>query len=378
MLNRRKFIQQSVLTASVISLAKSKALAKLTDNRGLKDYFENDFKMGVAVSSRIFEKNDTELQQLIKQEFSSISPENCLKWERVHPSENKWNWKVQDRYVNFGIQNNMHIQGHVLVWHSQVPKTLFIDKNGKQVSKIELTRRLDEHISTLVDRYKGKINSWDVVNEAITPKEHFRKTKWFEIMGPGFMEHAFRLAHNADPNCHLIYNDYGMNERKRREYVVEMIKDYKKRGVPIHGIGMQGHYNLDSPNIQAIEESIIAFAEQGMRVHFTELDVDVLPFNWGATAEVSTSIKYDKKLNPYVNGLPKEIEDKFTRRYEELFKLFIKHRDKIDRVTFWGTSDDYSWKNNFPVRGRTNYPLLFDRQHQRKPAWYAVTNLKSI
>ena len=139
---------------------------------------------------------------------------------------------------------------------------------------------------------------------------------------------------------------------------------------------MQGHFNLDSPGIETIEKSIEAFASTGLRVHITELDVDVLPYDWGNTAEVSTNIKYDKKLNPYVDGLPADVEKKFTQRYVSLFKLFIKHRDKIDRITFWGTSDDKSWKNNFPVRGRTNYPLLFDRQHKPKDAYHAVINLK--
>ena len=377
MLNRRKFIQTTAVTASVFRLARLKALAYLTDNRGLKDYFNNDFKVGVAISTQIFENNDSELLGLIANEFSSITTENALKWEPVHPDENTWNFEVPDHFVLFGQKNNMHIQGHVLVWHSQVPKNLFVDKDGKQISKNELQRRMENHISTLVDRYKGKIHSWDVVNESVTAKEGYRNSKWLEIMGPEFMERAFHLAHEADPNCHLIYNDYGMNNPKRRDFVVELTKKYKKKGIPIHGIGMQGHYNLESPNINEIEKSIEAFASTGLRIHFTELDVDVLPSKGKQTAEVSTNIRYNKKLNPYVEELPLEIEKKLALRYEELFKLFLKHSDKIDRVTFWGVSDDYSWKNNFPIRGRTNYPLLFNREHKPKDAYFAVTRLKN-
>lgn len=376
MINRRKFIQTSVLTASALALAKSNALASLTDNRGLKDYFKDDFNVGVAISGRIFEKKDKELLSLIKQEFNSISPENVLKWEPVNPKEDKWNWEIPDKFVDFGVENNMHILGHVLVWHSQVPKDLFVDKNGKQVSKEELTRRMDKHITTVMERYKGKINAWDVVNESITPEDGYRKSKWLEIMGPEFMEHAFNLAHEIDPACHLLYNDYGMDNEKRRDYVVEMVKKYKKKGIPIHGIGMQGHLNLDSPDLTEFEKSIEAFAAEGMRVHITELDLDVLPYDWGRTAEVSTNVAYRETLNPYTEGLPKEVQDKFTKQYENIFKLFLKHKDKIDRVTFWGTSDDNSWKNNFPMRGRTNYPMLFDREHKRKDAYYAVTGLK--
>lgn len=374
--NRRKFIKTSALALACLPLLKSRALAKIAGTKGLKDYFSNDFKIGTAVSGWTFMRNDEELLNLIAREFNAITAENAMKWGRIHPEDDKWQFRGADRLVDFGMENNMDIQGHVLVWHSQVPRDLFTDENGNQISKEALTKKMENHITTLVDRFKGKINSWDVVNESITPKDGFRKSKWLEIMGPEFMEKAFYLAHEADPECHLIYNDYGMADPRRRNLVVDLVKDYKKKGVPIHGIGMQAHYNLNSLNLKAIEESIEAFASVGMKVHFTELDLDVLPFNWENTAEISTDIKYDKKLNPYVDGLPKDVEDKFTKGYEDLFRLFLKHRDKIGRVTFWGVSDDMSWKNNFPVRGRTNYPLLFDREHKPKDAYWAVVNLK--
>lgn len=376
MINRRKFIQTSALTASAIALAKSKAIANITGNSGLKDYFKDDFNVGVAFGNRLFDEKNADLRELVKLEFNSISPENELKWERVNPDEDKWNWEYQDKFVEFGVENNMHILGHVLVWHSQVPRTVFQDKDGNQVSKGVLTQKMNKHITTVMERYKGKINAWDVVNESITPEDGYRKSKWFEIMGPEFMEYSFNLAHEVDPACHLLYNDYGMDNKKRRDFVVDLVNKYKQKGIPIHGIGMQGHLNLNSPDLKEWEKSIEAFAATGMRVHITELDVDVLPYDWGRTAEVSTNIEYRKSLNPYAEGLPKEIEDKFTKRYEDIFKLLLKHRDKVDRVTFWGTSDDYSWKNNFPVRGRTNYPMLFDREHKRKDAYYAVTGLK--
>ena len=376
MLNRRKFIQTSALSASMIALARSKALANLTDNRGLKDYFKDDFKVGVAIGGRFFSERNADLRELVKLEFNSISPENELKWERVHPEEDKWNWEFQDKFIEFGVENNMHILGHVLVWHSQVPKGVFLDKDGNQVTKEVLTQRMDTHITTVMERYKGKIHAWDVVNESITPEDGYRKSKWLEIMGPEFMEYAFNRAHEIDPACHLLYNDYGMDNPKRRDFVVELVKKYKKKGIPIHGIGMQGHLNLGSPDLTEWEKSIEAFAAEGMRVHITELDLDVLPYNWERTADVSTNVEYRESLNPYVDGLPKDVEDKFTKQYEAIFKLLLKHRDKVDRVTFWGTSDDYSWKNNFPVRGRTNYPMLFDREHKRKDAYYSVVGLK--
>jgi endo-1,4-beta-xylanase len=376
MINRRSFIRNSALTAASISLLKSNAIASLVGEKGLKDFFKGDFLIGAAFGDSVFTRNDKQLQEIIAREFNVITAENEMKWERVHPEEDKWTFEGGDRLVEFGQKHNMNIQGHVLVWHSQVPRSVFTDENGKQASKELLTKRMEKHIQTVVERYKGKIQSWDVVNESITPEDGYRKSKWFEIMGPEFMERAFHLAHEVDPDCHLIYNDYGMDDPKRRDFVVELVKKYQKKGVPIHGIGMQGHYNIDTPDIQKIEDSIEAFASTGLPVHFTELDIDVLPYDWGRTAEISTNVEYRESLNPYVDGLPKEVNDKLTKRYEEMFKLFLKHRDNIDRITFWGVSDDTSWKNNFPMRGRTNYPMLWDRQRKPKDAYFAVTGLK--
>ncbi len=375
-MDRRKFIRNAALTTPMFAFFKGRALARLSGNLGLKDYFHNDFKIGAAISTSTFEKEDTQILDLVKREFNALTTENALKWEPVHPAENKWNLDVPDKYIAFTQQHKMYTQGHVLVWHSQVPDNLFIGENGRQVSKPILEKRMDAHIQFLVERYKGKIHSWDVVNESITPEEGYRKSNWYNILGSDFMTRAFHLAHEVDPACHLLYNDYGMTNPKRRDFVVDLVKNYQQKGVPIHGIGMQGHFSLNEPSIAEIEKSIEAFAALGMRVHITELDVDVLPAKWENTAEVSTNIKYNKLLNPYTEGLPKTVEEQFTRRYEALFKLFLKHRDKIERVTFWGVNDAGSWKNNFPVRGRTNYPLLFDRQNQAKPAYFAVVNLQ--
>jgi len=376
MINRRKFIRTSALSAAAIALAKSKAIANLTETRGLKDYFKGDFLIGTAINAGTFLRNDEELLNIIKTEFNSVTTANAFKWGVIHPKNDEWRFRIPDIFTDFGMKNNMHMLGHVLVWHSQIPRDLFKDKDGNEISREALLKRLENHILTLVDKYKGKVDTWDVVNESITVNEKWRDTGWIRIIGPEFMDRAFQLAHEANPDAHLLYNDYGMDNPKRRKHVVEFIRHCKSKQIPIHGIGMQGHYNLDSPRINVIEDSIVAFAAEGMRVHITELDVDVLPYDWGRTAEVSTNKAYRETLNPYKDGLPKEINDKLTKRYEELFKLFLKHKDKIERVTFWGTSDDQSWKNNFPMRGRTNYPLLFDRERKPKDAYYAVQGLK--
>jgi endo-1,4-beta-xylanase len=374
--SRRNFIRNSALTAAGINLLKTKSLAAFAAQSGLAELYKNDFLIGTAIGSRTLMQPDTEMHDLIAREFNQVTSENAMKWGVIHPKEDVWKFEEPDKLVDFAEKNKMQVQGHVLVWHSQVPRDIFTRPDGTQITKEHLLKRMETHIHTVVERYKGRIKSWDVVNESITPEDGFRKSKWLEICGPEFMERAFQYAHETDPQCKLIYNDYNEEDPKRRDFIVELIKEYKKKGIPIHGIGMQAHLNLDSPDLKLWEKAIEAYASVGMKISITELDVDVLPYDWGRSAEVSTNAAYRETLNPYKDGLPKEIDDKLTRRYEEIFKILLKHRDVVDRVTFWGASDDLSWKNNFPMRGRTNYPLLFDRQHKPKNAYFAVAGLK--
>ena len=374
--SRRNFIRNSALTAAGISLLKTKSLAAFAAQSGLAELYKNDFLIGTAIGSRTLMQPDTEMLDLIAREFNQVTSENAMKWSSIHPKENEWKFEEPDKLVEFAGKNKMAVQGHVLVWHSQVPRDIFIGPDGNPASKELLLKRMETHIHTVVDRYKGHVKSWDVVNESITPEDGFRKSKWLEICGPEFMEKAFQYAHEADPNCQLIYNDYNEEDPKRRDFIVELVKEYKKKGIPIHGMGLQGHLNLDSPDLKLWEQAIEAYASVGLRISVTELEVDVLPYDWSRSAEISTNAAYKESLNPYKDGLPKEIDDKLTKRYEDIFRILLKHRDKVDRVTFWGASDDLSWKNNFPMRGRTNYPLLFDRQHKPKNAYFAVAGLK--
>lgn len=374
--SRRNFLRNSALTAAGLGLLNAKSLAAFAVQSGLADLYKNDFLIGTAIGSRTLMQPDTEMLDLIAREFNQVTSENAMKWSSIHPKEDVWKFEEADKLMEFAEKNKMAVQGHVLVWHSQVPRDIFTDADGNTASKELLLKRMESHIQTVVGRYKGRIRSWDVVNESITPEDGYRKSKWLEICGPEFMEHAFQYAHEADPDCLLIYNDYNEEDPKRRDFIVEMVKQYKKKGIPIHGIGLQGHLNLDSPDLKLWEQAIEAYASVGMKISVTELDVDVLPYDWGRSAEISTNAAYKESLNPYKDGLPKEIEDKLTKRYEDIFKILLKHRDVVDRVTFWGTSDDQSWKNNFPMRGRTNYPLLFDRQRKPKSAYFAVAGLK--
>lgn len=377
LLTRRKFLLQTSAGLALLSTLKAKAIANALQEVGLKDYYKDDFQIGTALSTEWMEGMDPFFTKLVAKEFGAITMENDMKWEIIQPEPGKWNFELADRFVDYGKKHDMYMVGHVLVWHSQTPDWVFQDEAGKPASRSVLLARMKNHIEALAGRYKGRLAAWDVVNEAVDEENGWRQSDWFKILGPDFMEHAFRFAHEVDPNAHLLYNDYNMHLPGKRDFVVGMLNSFKKRKVPIHGVGMQGHVGLDFPEIQQFEDSIKAYAAAGARVHITEMDVDALPIAWDHTgAEISDTFKYSEELNPYPDGLPEEVEQQLTDRYVEFFKLFIKHRDKIDRVTLWGIGDGDNWKNDFPVKGRTNYTMLFDRDYKRKAAYDAVVNLR--
>ncbi len=245
---------------------------------------------------------------------------------------------------------------------------VFVDKDGKDVSREVLIERMKNHIYTVVGRYKGRVNGWDVVNEAIEDDGSFRKSKFYQIIGEDYIRLAFQFAHEADPKAELYYNDYSMSKKEKRDAVVAMVKNLQSQGVKIDGIGMQGHMTMDFPTLDEEEKSIIAFAGTGVKVMITELDLTVLPPPSNkVSADVALSYEYRKQLNPYPDGLPDSVAQAAHDRYAALFKLFLKHADKIERVTVWGLTDGQSWRNNWPIPGRTDYPLLFDRNYQPKP-----------
>tara|TARA_R110001599_G_scaffold77015_2_gene210261 strand:- start:2555 stop:3697 length:1143 start_codon:yes stop_codon:yes gene_type:complete len=375
---RRRFLQGSIALAGLAQL-KGMALANALEITGLKDVFKDDFLIGTAISNRTLETQDAELLALIAREFNTITAENCMKSGEIQPAQGEWDWELADRFMAFGRENNMTMVGHALVWHSQTPSDLFVNASGEQVSRAELERRMVTHISTLMERYRGQVHIWDVVNEAIDEGKGWRNSPWFNIFGNAdYMERAFQIAHEIDPNAQLLYNDYNMHNPEKRAFLVDVLRDYKQRGIPIHGVGLQGHVGLDFPDLAEFERSIVSYAEQGMRVHITELEVDVLPVAWEHIgAEISDEFEYSDELNPYADKLPSDIEARLTARYVEVFEMLLRHRDKIGRVSTWGTYDAESWKNDFPVKGRTNYPLLFDRQRKPKNAYHALSKLKS-
>jgi len=359
-----------VLATLVLSLLRMPLCAQTT----LKSAYHGIFKIGAALSPPYFTESDAAGAALVKAQFDSISPENVLKWESVHPLPQGFNFDPADRYVEFGEKNHMFIVGHCLIWHSQTPRWVFEDDQGQPVSREELLRRMHDHIFAVVGRYRGRVQGWDVVNEALNEDGTLRQSRWLHIIGDDYIAKAFEYAHEADPKAELYYNEYTLENEAKRKGGVEVIRKLLAQGVPVTAVGLQGHYRIEWPGLDAVEATIAAFHALGVKVNFTELDVDVLPqVTRTHTADVSAKAEGSAiNPNPYIDGLPPAQQQALADRYAALFGVFLKHRDAITRVTFWGVTDRQSWLNNFPARGRTNYPLLFDRGGNPKPAFDAV------
>jgi endo-1,4-beta-xylanase len=334
----------------------------------LKQTFQKDFLIGTALSlDQVYEK-EPDAARLIPQQFNAATPENIMKAALIHPGWDQYRFEAADKMVEYAQRNAIKVNGHTLIWHSQLPMFVRRIKSSDSVRQF-----FTNHINTVAGRYQGKVFSWDVVNEALNEDGSLRRSVFLQHLGDDYIVEAFRLAEKAAPNTELYYNDYNIEQPKKRAGAVALIKKVQAAGARIDAVGIQGHWNIDHLPLQEIEESILAFSALGIKVMFTELDLSALPNPRGFnTADVNQTTSGGNGLNPYPNGLPDSVQTKLSKAYANLFSLFMKHRDKISRVTFWGVNDGQSWLNNFPVRGRTNYPLLFDRQFKPKPAFYTV------
>jgi len=354
----------SCLSVLFLLLASCTAERKTT----LRSAYEGKFLIGAAVNTNISDGRDTASVRLLNRQFNAIVPENCMKSMYLQPAEGTFFFDEADRYVAFGEQNNLWITGHCLVWHSQAPRWLFADSLGNEAGRELLLARLKSHITTVVSRYKGRIRGWDVVNEAIMEDGSWRNSPLCRIIGQDFIDSAFVWAHQADPAAELYYNDYNMADEGKRNTVVRLIRHLKENGIRIDAVGMQGHLHLDYPAFTEFEKSIEAFAAEGVNVMITELDISALPrAKANVGADVSQNFDYQKELNPFTDGLAEEVETAWNNRYTDLFELLLRHSDVITRVTTWGVTDNDTWLNDWPIPGRTDYPLLFDRRYQAKP-----------
>lgn len=365
-------MRKLALTALAVAALSVSAVAEPT----LKEAYKGAFVIGAALNAGEITGRDSKADAIVLTQFNAISPENDLKWERIHPVPGGYNFELADQYVAFGQTNHLYTVGHVLLWHGQTPSWVFEDKDGKQITKDELYERLRAHIFTVVGRYKGKIKAWDVINEVVGDDGKMRQSPWYTIGGEEIYVKAFQWAHQADPKAELTYNDYNIENPGKRDEALALVKRLKAAGAPITTVGIQGHYTLVEADLKLLDEAITAFSQLGVKVAITELDIDVLPRpNMGATADINLKFASDPKYNPYVDGLPETVQNQLTQRYREVFAIALKHKDVVSRITLWGVTDGDSWHNGWPIPGRTAYSLLFDRAGAAKPAVDAIVKV---
>ena len=341
------------------------ALGSTANAQGLKDAYKDYFTIGVAVNKR--NVSDAAQMELIKKEFNSITAENDMKVGEIHPKEGVWNWGAADSIADFCRKNGIKLRGHNLCWHSQFADWMLKDKKGKPVKKEVFYQRLRDHIHTVVNRYKDIIYAWDVVNEAIAdqafgwpgrPANPYRESELFKLCGDEFIAKAFEYAHEADPNALLFYNDYNECDPGKRDRIYNMVKKMQDAGVPIHGIGMQGHYNIYGPSEEDIDAAITKYAQLVKHIHVTELD---LRTNTEQGGQLRFSRGEAKPQAPYISTLQED-------QYNRIFRIFRKHKDVIDNVTFWNLGDRDSWL------GVNNHPLPFDENYKPKRSYFVIKN----
>ena len=351
----------------------------------LKDVYKEAFLLGAAVTPAITSGKEKSSQDIVVKHFNSITVENVMKAALINPQPGVYNWGPADDFVAFGEKHNMFIVAHTLVWHNQVPDWFFINAEGKPNTKEQQIERLRNHIQAVASRYAGRVHAWDVVNEVIGENGAYREnTAWVKAFGNGdtLVKYAFKFAAQYAPNTELYYNDFNAWRPAKRDGIVRLVKMLQKEGIRIDGVGMQGHWGLNYPKTAYIEQAIDAYAACGVKVMITELDVDVLPLTkegqiigQGMADKQFQLEEFKTFLDPYQKGLPANVQSQLTKRYAELFSIFYKRREKIARVTLWGVDDGMNWKNGYPIPGRTNYPLLWSRNGEAKPALAAVLSV---
>lgn len=328
----------------------------------IQDVYRDSFLIGTAGD---FPARYSEQElNLATTHFNAVTPENCMKPGPVHPEEGVWRFERPDALVQWAADNNLEIHGHTLVWHSQTNDWFFRDGD-----KAVVTQRMKDHITTLVGRYKGKIRSWDVVNEAISDggneesgrMENLRNSPWLQSVGPEFLTLAFRFAHEADPDAILYYNDYNIESGPKHDSSMVLLKRLLSDGAPIHAVGIQGHWSTRRVPFDDIDRAIADYASLGLKVSITELDVTIRGASGGQFGS-------GRRRGPG-SITPASAEDLTAQAeaYAKLFRIFRKHADVIERVTFWGLNDRRTWRFG-------QHPLIFDADNRPKPAYAAIVD----
>ncbi len=337
-----------------VAMAQPRGGNRADDNYGLKDAYRGYFDIGVAVNMR--NVSDAEQIALLKRNFNSVTAENAMKPQSTQPEKGKFNWGDADKIADFCRANGLKMRGHTLMWHSQIGEWMYRDKKGNLLSKEEFYKNMREHIFAVVNRYKDVVYCWDVVNEAIADGNGpYRNSPMYQIAGDDFIKQAFRYAHEADPKALLFYNDYNAANPGKRDRIYNMVKQMKAEGVPIDGIGMQGHYNIYGPSMEDVEAAIKKYSEVVSNIHFTEVDI-----------RVNEEMGGQLRMNRDGVQVSQTVRTMHEDQYAQLFKVLRRHKDVVKSVTFWNLGDRDSWV------GVRNYPLLFDENYKMKRAYYIV------
>ncbi len=353
------------LPVALATLAATMFACSQPEQKGLKDVWGHKYLIGTAVNQwQVAGETPIETAAILKH-FNCVTAENCMKSEVINPEKGVFDFKLADEFMAFAEKNNLTVIGHSPIWHSQQAKWFCFDDNGELVCPDTLKQRIHDHIFTVMQRYKGKIKGYDVVNEAIEDDGSYRNSLMYQIMGEEFIDWAFQCAMEADPDAELYYNDYSMWQEGKRNTVCELVKRLKSKNIKIDAIGMQCHNGMDFPELSEFEASIQAFLNEGVRIQFTEFDMSILP-NPYKGADVDTRFQYTPEKDPYRDGVPADVQAAWNARMREFFTIIDKYQDKVNRVTFWGVTDASSWKNDFPIPGRKDYALPIDREGNLK------------
>lgn len=341
----------------------------------LREKFKGEFLVGVAVDGNPAQEYSAAEHQLIRDQFGALIPANCMKMMFVQPEEGRFEFRMADAFMNFATTNHLKACGHCLVWAKDERTPGWVFQEGTNVvSRDLLTRRMQAHIQALAERYRGKVISWDVVNEALDDgNDYIRPSQWVSVMGEDFITKAFEFAHEADPEAVLIYNDYNTELPGKRAKLMRLLRHLQEQKAPIHAVGIQGHWELDAIPYQDIEETIVAIQSLGLKVMITEFDIDAIPRArwWADGGKYRTEMA---RINPYTNGCPEAVLKRQAEQYQKIFAIFRRHAGAITRISFWDLHDGRSWLNHFPWE-RENHPLLFDRNGRPKAAYDAVMQL---
>lgn len=362
--------------------------------QGLKDAYKDYWRTSVSVNqweveaekaanpnfdySGMVSLDQTSHWDNIVKNFDWVVAENCMKCEVIHPQEGVYDFTLADKFVDKALASGLKVMGHCLIWHSQCAPWFHVDKEGKLVSKEVLKKRMKEHITTIMSHFKGRVSAWDVVNEGFEDDGSLRKSLFWQILGEDYIPLAFQYAHEADPTAELYYNDFSMNKPTKVESVVNFFRPLIEKGLPVTAIGMQGHMILEDAKelLPQYDHSIKTIASLGIPAFYSELDLSVLPNPYGFSgANVSDRFSYTPDKDPYKDGLTKEKEQEINQYWVDFYKVLLANKENILRVGFWCVNDANSWRNDFPIKGRTDYATLFNRDNTPKAAVGQIIDL---